>query len=212
MNLQNGLRGETLAAHGLPKDLRSRIGYKIGASFAPKPTAVRRFSGAGNAKAPYDVTRRSTMEAQDYVKEGIRRAGDRRSLSWRSFTYGAVRGRRERERRYGHHPGYIDRYGPAVVLVTVGAFAFGCLDAYLTLLLLAAGASEVNPFLDLLLHIDVDLFLIVKLLLMGIGLLILVLHKNFTVFSRFSGQGLLYGILALYGCLIAYQWALLSQS
>lgn len=150
------------------------------------------------------------MEARAEFHGGTRRKADRRRLSWRSFAYGAVRGRRERERRGDQHPGYIDRYKPSVVLVTVGVFTLGCLDAYLTLHLLAAGASEFNPLLDLMLRIDVALFLVVKLVLTGFGLLLLLLHKNFTVFSRFSGLGILYVVFTLYGCLIAYEWVLLT--
>ncbi len=151
------------------------------------------------------------MQDRDTATEVKQRRGDRRMLSWRSFAYGAFKGRRERERRAGHRLGYIDRYAPSVVLVTVGVFALGCLDAYLTLRLLAAGASEVNPLLDFVLSIDIDLFILVKLVLTGIGLLVLVLHKNFTVLSRFTGQRLLHGSLVLYVCLIAYEWLLWSQ-
>ncbi|MGH8522911.1 MAG: DUF5658 family protein [Gammaproteobacteria bacterium] len=141
-----------------------------------------------------------------------RRGYDRRRLSWWTLTYGCCCGRRARDRRYNAAPGYIDRYEMPLFAVSIGVFVLGCVDACLTLRLLAAGATEVNPLLDALLRADTGLFLVVKFVLTAIGLTLLVLHKNFTVFNCLKGQTILQIALAIYVCLVGYEAALLSLS
>ena len=96
--------------------------------------------------------------------------------------------------------------------VSIGVFVLGCVDACLTLRLLAAGATEVNPLLDAVLRADTRLFLVLKFVLTAIGLVLLVLHKNFTVFYCLNGQTILRIIFAIYLGLVGYEAALLSLS
>ncbi|CAN5757010.1 MAG: hypothetical protein H0T87_11665 [Gammaproteobacteria bacterium] len=141
-----------------------------------------------------------------------RRSSDRRRLSWWTLTYGSCCGRRARERRYNGPAGYIDRYEMPLFAVSIGVFVLGCVDACLTLRLLAAGATEVNPLLDAVLRADTRLFLVLKFVLTAIGLVLLVLHKNFTVFYCLNGQIILQITFAIYVCLVGYEAALLSLS
>jgi len=158
--------------------------------------------------------------ARTYIRNEIaggdgtaqRRGSDRRRLSWWTLTYGSCCGRRVRERRYNGAAGYIDRYEMPLFAVSIGVFFLGCVDACLTLRLLAAGATEVNPLLDALLRVDARLFLVVKFVLTAIGLALLVLHKNFTVFYCLNGQTILRIIFAIYLGLVGYEAALLSLS
>ena len=138
------------------------------------------------------------------VSAAQRRGSDRRRLSWWTLTYGSFCGHRARERRYNGAVGYIDRYEMPLFVVSIGVFVLGCVDACLTLRLLAAGATEVNPLLDAVLRADTTLFLLVKFVLTAIGLAILVLHKNFTVFYRLKGQTILQIAFAIYVCLVGY--------
>jgi len=64
--------------------------------------------------------------------------------------------------------------------VSIGVFVLGCVDACLTLRLLAAGATEVNPLLDAVLRADTRLFLVLKFVLTAIGLVLLVLISLFS--------------------------------
>ncbi|MGH8508298.1 MAG: DUF5658 family protein [Gammaproteobacteria bacterium] len=139
-----------------------------------------------------------------------RRGCDRRRLSWWTLAYGSCCGSRARERRYDGTAGYIDRYETPLFAVSIGVFVLGCVDACLTLRLLAAGATEVNPLLDAALRVDIGLFLVVKFVLTAIGLALLVVHKNFTVFHCLNGQTLLQIVFAIYVCLVGYEAALLS--
>ncbi|MGH8491068.1 MAG: DUF5658 family protein [Gammaproteobacteria bacterium] len=141
-----------------------------------------------------------------------RRGADRRRLSWWTLTYGSWCGCRARERRYNGAAGYIDRYEMPLFAVSIGIFVLGCVDACLTLRLLAAGATEVNPLLDAALRADTGLFLVVKFVLTAIGIALLVVHKNFTVFYSLKGQTILQIAFAIYVCLVGYEAALLSLS
>ncbi|MGH8564856.1 MAG: DUF5658 family protein [Gammaproteobacteria bacterium] len=134
---------------------------------------------------------------------------DRRRLSLRSLAYGAWRGRRVAERRTGAPAGYVDRYPPSVVLAAVALFTLAMADAYGTLVLLEAGAEEANPVMEALLEAEPTWFVPVKLAITAVGVLMLVLHKNFAMFGRLPVLKLLYGLLGLYGCLIVYQGVLL---
>jgi hypothetical protein len=134
---------------------------------------------------------------------------DRRRLSLRSLVYGAWRGRRAAERRSGTQAGYVDRYPSSVVLAAVALFTLAMADAYGTLVLLEAGAQEVNPVMEALLEAEPTWFVPVKLAITAVGVLLLVLHKNFTLFGRLPSLRLMHALLGLYGCLIAYEGALL---
>jgi len=134
---------------------------------------------------------------------------DRRRLSLRSLAYGAWRGRRVAERRTGTPAGYVDRYPSSVVFAAVGLFTLAGADAYGTLVLLEAGAHEANPVMEALLQAEPTWFVPVKLTTTAAGVLLLVLHKNFSLFGRLPVLKILYGLLGLYGCLIVYQGVLL---
>jgi hypothetical protein len=133
---------------------------------------------------------------------------DRRRLSLRSLVYGAWRGRRAVERRTGTQAGYVDRYPSSVVLAAVALFTLAMADAYGTLVLLEAGAEELNPVMEALLQAGPTWFVPVKLAITAVGVLMLVLHKNFS-FGQVPALKILYGLLGLYGGLIAYEGALL---
>lgn len=140
------------------------------------------------------------------------RGPDRRHLSWGTLAYGSCCGRRASERRYGASAGYIDLYELPLGALSIGVFVLGCVDAWLTLRLLAAGATEVNPLLDAALGAGTGLFLATKFFLTALGIALLVVHKNFSVFRRLNGQILLQIVFALYVCLIGYEVALVSLS
>jgi Domain of unknown function (DUF5658) len=133
---------------------------------------------------------------------------DRRRLSLRSLVYGAWRGRRVAERRTGTPAGYVDRYPSSVVLAAVALFALAVADAYGTLVLLQAGAQEINPVMEALLQAEPAWFVPLKLAITAVGVLLLVLHKNFSL-GPIPALKLLYGLLGLYGCLVAYEGVLL---
>ncbi|MGH8567709.1 MAG: DUF5658 family protein [Gammaproteobacteria bacterium] len=149
-----------------------------------------------------------SLPQQDNLAAG-RSATDRRRLRLWSLIYGAWRGRRAAERRTGTPAGYVDRYPASVVLAAVALFTLAMADAYGTLVLLEAGAQEVNPVMEALLEAEPAWFVPVKLAITAVGVLLLVLHKNFSLFGRLPVLKIMYGLLGLYGCLIAYEGVLL---
>ncbi len=138
------------------------------------------------------------------------RRGDRRQTSWRSMLYGAWRGRRVGERRCGLQAGYVDRYGPWVAVPAVILCLLSAVDALLTVHLVALGARELNPIMDFMLGMGRDAFVGSKLVLVTTATLILVLHKNFRLFRRFSGEGCLRFFTAGFAVLVAYECVLIT--
>jgi hypothetical protein len=148
-----------------------------------------------------------SLPQQDDLAPG-RSGTDRRRLSLRSLVYGAWRGRRVAERRTGTQAGYVDRYPSSVVLAAVALFALAVADAYGTLVLLEAGAQEINPVMEALLQAEPAWFVPLKLAITAVGVLLLVLHKNFSL-GQIPALKILYGLIGLYGCLVAYEGVLL---
>jgi hypothetical protein len=140
---------------------------------------------------------------------GERSGTDRRRLSPWTFVYGACRGRRVTERRAASHQGYVDRYPWPIVLSAVALFTLGLADAYCTLALLEAGAREANPVMEALLRAAPGWFVPVKLSITALGVVLLVLHKNFFLFRRFSAANLMHGLVGVYVCLMTYEGILL---
>jgi hypothetical protein len=136
---------------------------------------------------------------------------DRRRVSLGGLIYGAWRGRRVEERRAGTPAGYVDRYPTSIFLAAVALFLLAICDAFGTLVLLAHGAHEANPVMDALLRVKPDWFVSVKLTITALGVLVLVLHKNFSVLGGVSTVKILYGLVGIYGCLIAYQSVLIRS-
>ncbi len=145
---------------------------------------------------------------QQHLAPG-RSGTDRRRLSLRSLVYGAWRGRRATERRTGIPAGYVDRYPSSLVLAAAALFTLAMADACATLVLIEAGAREVNPVMEALLEAKPAWFVPVKLAITAFSVLMLVLHKNFSLFGHVPASKILYVLLGLYGCLIAYEGVLL---
>ena len=130
----------------------------------------------------------------------------RRGLSpLRYWFYGQRRRARRREDQ-----GYVDVYDPLIVGVCLATLTLSCLDAYFTLLLISDGARELNPLMGLLLSHGPGLFINLKIALTAIGLLILILHKNFRIVGRVRVLHLKYALFGFYALLVAYELMLLA--
>jgi len=82
-------------------------------------------------------------------------------------------------------------------------------DAFLTLTLLMAGASEANPFLAFILEEHPQLFALIKMGFTGAGVLVLVAVARARLFRIMRVGLVLQGIFVAYVALIAYEWRLL---
>ncbi|HEB81192.1 MAG TPA: hypothetical protein ENI71_04890 [Chromatiales bacterium] len=138
-----------------------------------------------------------------------RRSGaDRRRCGLPPLRYWFYGQRRRARRR--EDQGYVDVYDPLVVGVCLATLMLACLDAYFTLLLISGGARELNPLMGVLLSHDPGLFINLKIALTAIGLLILILHKNFRLVGRVRVLHLEYALFGFYALLVAYELMLLA--
>lgn len=132
-----------------------------------------------------------------------RRRGDRRSGHGFSFSGG----RRRDGRRAGDVVNrYVDRYEARWRVISLAILTLCGLDAMFTLQFFSTGSlEEANPLMRSLLEICIHAFWSMKFLWTVLGLLVLLVHKNFIVFGRLRVEQLLYAVLAMYGALIAYE-------
>ncbi len=104
----------------------------------------------------------------------------------------------------------VDRHHPGLLLVALATFTLSALDAGFTLTLIERGVStEANPVMNLLLARDVSLFVGVKTLLTGLGILALVAFSNMLAFRRVRLDRALYAVFVAYCALVCYEVALL---
>ena len=123
-------------------------------------------------------------------------------------------GRRVRNRRAAEHcrPYFVDRFSTALLVFVLMLLIASIIDAILTIQLIGAGGSEVNPLMARLLDHGVLSFLAGKYLLTVVGLPVLLVFKNFYLFgTRIRVGYLIPMIVALYVLLIGYQLLLMHQ-
>jgi hypothetical protein len=87
-----------------------------------------------------------------------------------------------------------------------------CVDAALTLTLLANGAYEVNPVMAPIVGGSALVFTLVKVGLTAGGVVLLTLAARMRVFGRIPVSFFLYAVLIGYGTLIFYELRLLEET
>ncbi|MEM9058045.1 MAG: DUF5658 family protein [Pseudomonadota bacterium] len=100
---------------------------------------------------------------------------------------------------------YVDRYEPSLLIVTMVTIVCCFLDAAFTLKLLSVGATELNLFMATLIEADIRTFVQLKIALTSLSLILLVIHKNFTVGGVLRVSHVLYFFCAGYLSLVAYE-------
>lgn len=153
--------------------------------------------------------RTASWDAPGPAAQPARRNGaDRRRCGLPLLRYWFCGQRRRARRR--EDQGYVDVYDPLVVCVCLATLLLSCLDAFFTVLLLSAGGHELNPLMDGLLSDDPRLFINLKIAFTAVGLLILILHKNFRVMGRVRVLHFKFALFGLYALLVAYELMLLA--
>lgn len=123
-------------------------------------------------------------------------------------------GRRKAQRRAEEHrqPYFVDRFSPMLLALVLMLLLASLIDAVLTIRLIQAGGTEINPLMDHLLSLGVLPFILGKYALTAIGLPLLVVFKNFYLFGTRFRVGYLFPVLlAMYGLLIGYQLVLMHR-
>ncbi len=147
----------------------------------------------------------------DYVEQ--RNREDRRH-QLRPFSIPAIWGRRRQLRRVCDRAGgeaVLDAYPPALMFTTLAILLLCALDAHNTLIILGLGGREINPLMDFLIRLDLHLFVAGKFVLTGLGIVLFVGYHHVLLWRQIRVRYILYGLLVLYLCLIAYQWMLLVR-
>ncbi len=155
--------------------------------------------------------RNPPMSKSGILPELDRRCGERRKLKVTSFIYGNWLARRRYARREKDQQGYyVDWYESHLLCLIVGVLLLSCADALMTLVLLEMGGRELNGFMAMLIHIDVQLFAALKMAFTGAGLVFLVIHQHFQIFRRVRVNFVLRAVLLLYLLLVGYEFMLLQ--
>ena len=136
---------------------------------------------------------------------------DRRRVSLRSFVQGGLTPRRRSVRRADEASAFVDWHEPHLLFMAMTILLLSVADAFLTLTLLTQGAHEANPLLAYLLDNFPRAFAGVKMLLTGVGVLVLVALARATVFRIIRVVTLMHWCLIAYVTLIFYEWWLLRN-
>jgi len=143
--------------------------------------------------------------------EPQRRGVERRKRVLWSLVYGSFNPRRRGPRRQGENlVTAVDWHHPQWLAIGVLIVTCSCADALLTLMLMSRGAYEMNPLMASLIGGSAEVFAFVKIMMTAVGVVLLTQISRLRTFGRRVPVGaILYGVLALYGTLILYEFHLL---
>ena len=152
-------------------------------------------------------------ELQTQVESAPERRGpDRRKHVIRSLVYGSFHPRRRGPRRSGENNlTAVDWHHPQWLVIAILIVLLSCADAILTLMLMAEGAYEMNPFMAPFVGGSAVRFALVKIGMTAAGVVLLTQLARLRTFGRVPVGMILYSVLALYGTLILYEFRLLSR-
>ncbi len=109
-----------------------------------------------------------------------RRGTDRRNTKKAQFKYFLVNGRREQARREEDRARayFFDRYNQRIFAAITAILMLSIFDAFLTLVLIEKGSSELNPVMAYFLEHGPLPFIIAKYILTSFGVIALLFCKN----------------------------------
>ncbi len=140
------------------------------------------------------------------------RLTDRRSTSLSTIQGTLFKNRRRVSRRDGDHlDSYVDWYGHLPLVATVSIILLCFADAFLTTVLISAGAVELNTLMDWLIQHDIQLFAAVKMAVTGVALVVLVMHFNFRIYKFLAVRYILYALVPVYSLLIYHELSMLAS-
>jgi Domain of unknown function (DUF5658) len=139
-----------------------------------------------------------------------RRRAERRTQVVRALVHGSFHPRRCAPRRADDQTlGAVDWHHPQWLATAMLIIMLCAADAFLTVVLLERGAYEINPVMRVLLDGSGLAFAVIKIGLTASGVVLLTLLARTRAFGRISVGTLLYGVLAGYALLVAYEFSLL---
>lgn len=145
---------------------------------------------------------------------GERRRGgvDRRQRTLHGLLSGGTRSRRQGPRRGNDRAlAAVDRHHPQWLAVALVILLLSCADAFLTLVLLQHGATEINPVMKPLVHGSGRAFAVWKLLLTAGGVIVLTILVRLRAFGFYPAGAILYAAATGYVVLVGYELWLLDH-
>jgi hypothetical protein len=144
-----------------------------------------------------------------------RRTGrERRSRPTSPFTIQSMVGSRHHYRRKEDARKYyfVDLYSRSSVTLVVCTMVLSIVDAFLTLKLVGLGIGEANPIMDFFLKMGPLQFIIIKWLITAVGLVTLLILKNYYVWQgRIKTVAILFFLPFLYLVLVSYEFFMLMN-
>jgi hypothetical protein len=135
----------------------------------------------------------------------------RRKVVW-AVVYGSFRPRRRGPARRGDDARYqaIDWHASHLLAVAISILLLSVADAFLTLTLLDAGAQEMNPVMALAVSSNAAVFAGLKMTMTGVSVVLMVCLARYRFMRLVRVELALYGVMAGYLALIAYELHLLG--
>ena len=121
-----------------------------------------------------------------------------------------VGGRRSTENGGAKANSYVDIYETTLVLKALLLVVLSTLDAALTQILIAAGASELNGFVGYMLGDANGMFVPMKVGVTGLAAIFLVIHHNFVIYRVLRVRTILRALVLVYAALVLYECSLLG--
>ncbi|HEX3846633.1 MAG TPA: DUF5658 family protein [Steroidobacteraceae bacterium] len=136
-----------------------------------------------------------------------RTGADRRGRLWWSIWYGGFNPRRRSVPRRADESRFhaLDWHSPHLLAVAIGIAVLSMVDGLLTLGLLQGGAQEENPIMAAVVYRSAAVFASVKMLLTGVGVILMVVLARYRFMRVLPVAWVLYGVLIAYGGLIGYE-------
>ena len=132
---------------------------------------------------------------------------ERRAFSWRTVALGFLRSRRRETRRASDaEPTFTDWHHPWLFFLAIGIMLMSSLDAFLTIQLIERGAYEANPIMAGVMRQGTAPFAAIKMLLTGLGILVLVFLSRARFVDRLRTGVFLTIFFAVYATLICYEF------
>lgn len=109
-------------------------------------------------------------------------------------------------------PLFTDWHHPWLFFLATGTMLLSCMDAFFTLQLLDRGMIEINPVMAMMIGKGSLPFAATKMLLTGLGILVLVFLSRSRMFNLMRTGLVLTAFFSVYACLVCYEFVyLLNQ-
>jgi hypothetical protein len=145
------------------------------------------------------------------IQERRERAERRHRLLW-SVVYGSFNPRRRTPSRRFDDSRYhsLDWHAPHLLAVAIGILLLSFADAFLTLVLLQGGASEVNPIMEALIYRSVAMFAGLKMAMTSASVVLMVFLARYRFMRLLRVEWVLYAVFIAYASLIGYEFWMLK--